>query len=228
MLELKNIHFKYQQKTILHDITISIQQGESVAVIGSSGSGKSTLLKVMAGLEPIQSGIIIKPDNVKLGYVFQTFELFPHLTVLDNLILAPMKVLKKSRAECTELAIKTLEQVKMASFVDRFPNELSGGQQQRAAIARALMMRPNIMLFDEPTSALDPEMVNEVLEVIYDLKNSGMTVVIASHEMKFIQRSTDRVIFLDHGKMIEDQPTALFFSHPKTERAKVFLAKILQ
>ena len=205
-------------------------------VVGPSGCGKSTLLRCMNALEPIQGGTIKLRDEIidpksrsltslrqKIGMVFQSYDLFPHLTVLDNVLLAPMKVQKRKKEEVTEEAMKLLERVGLQEKAGSFPRELSGGQKQRVAIVRALCMHPEILLFDEVTAALDPEMVREVLDVILDLAAQGRTMIIVTHEMQFARAVADRVLLLDGGKIIEDEPPEIFFENPKTERAKQFL-----
>lgn len=209
-------------------------------VCGPSGSGKSTLIKTVNGLEPVQQGVITvdgtvvndkKTDLAKLrsrvGMVFQHFELFPHLSIIENLTLAQVKVLKRDKAPARAKAQKLLERVGLAAHAEKFPAQLSGGQQQRVAIARALCMDPIAMLFDEPTSALDPEMINEVLDVMVELANEGMTMMVVTHEMGFARKVANRVIFMDEGKIVEDSPKEEFFANPKSDRAKDFLAKIL-
>lgn len=211
-----------------------------MVVCGPSGSGKSTLIKTVNGLEPVQQGEITvdgivvndkKTDLAKLrsrvGMVFQHFELFPHLSIIENLTLAQVKVLKRDKALGREKALKLLERVGLSAHANKFPAQLSGGQQQRVAIARALCMDPIAMLFDEPTSALDPEMINEVLDVMVELANEGMTMMVVTHEMGFARKVANRVIFMDEGKIVEDSPKDAFFDDPKSDRAKDFLAKIL-
>lgn len=209
-------------------------------VCGPSGSGKSTLIKTVNGLEPIQKGSITvngigvndKGTNLaqlrsKVGMVFQHFELFPHLSIIENLTLAQVKVLKRDKTEAREKGLKLLERVGLTTHADKFPSQLSGGQQQRVAIARALCMDPIAMLFDEPTSALDPEMINEVLDVMVKLALEGMTMMVVTHEMGFARKVANRVIFMDEGKIVEDSNKDDFFNNPKSDRAKDFLAKIL-
>lgn len=216
------------------------EKGEVVVVCGPSGSGKSTLIKTVNGLEPVQKGEITvngimvndkKTDLAKLrsrvGMVFQHFELFPHLSIIENLTLAQVKVLKRDKAPARDKAQKLLERVGLAAHANKYPAQLSGGQQQRVAIARALCMDPIAMLFDEPTSALDPEMINEVLDVMVELANEGMTMMVVTHEMGFARKVANRVIFMDEGKIVEDSAKEEFFANPKSERAKDFLAKIL-
>ena len=211
-----------------------------VVVCGPSGSGKSTLIKTVNGLEPVQQGVITvdgtvvndkKTDLAKLrsrvGMVFQHFELFPHLSIIENLTLAQVKVLKRDKKPARDKAQKLLERVGLSAHAEKFPAQLSGGQQQRVAIARALCMDPIAMLFDEPTSALDPEMINEVLDVMVELANEGMTMMVVTHEMGFARKVANRVIFMDEGKIVEDSPKEEFFANPKSDRAKDFLAKIL-
>ena len=225
---------------VLKDINLEVRQGEVVVVCGPSGSGKSTLIRVVNRLEPIQKGRVIV-DGVDLddpktnltllraevGFVFQQFNLYPHMTVLENITLAPCLVRKMSRADAEELGRDLLAKVNIPDKADAYPTQLSGGQQQRVAIARGLAMRPKIMLFDEPTSALDPEMINEVLDVMKSLAREGMTMVCVTHEMGFAREVADRVIFMDEGQLIEEAPPATFFSQPKSERTKSFLSKIL-
>ncbi|GAA58061.1 glutamate/aspartate transport ATP-binding protein gltL [Clonorchis sinensis] len=225
---------------VLTDCSTEVKKGEVVVVCGPSGSGKSTLIKTVNGLEPVQQGEITvdgivvndkKTDLAKLrsrvGMVFQHFELFPHLSIIENLTLAQVKVLKRDKAPAREKALKLLERVGLSAHANKFPAQLSGGQQQRVAIARALCMDPIAMLFDEPTSALDPEMINEVLDVMVELANEGMTMMVVTHEMGFARKVANRVIFMDEGKIVEDSPKDAFFDDPKSDRAKDFLAKIL-
>jgi polar amino acid transport system ATP-binding protein len=221
---------------VLKDINLHVESGEVVAICGPSGSGKSTLLRCINRLETIQSGEIIvdgimvhaKHTNMtqlraEIGFVFQQFNLYPHMTALENLTLAPMKVRKVKKAQAEKVARELLDRVSLADKADAYPAQLSGGQQQRVAIARGLCMCPKIMLFDEPTSALDPEMVNEVLEVMRDLTTDGMTLLVVSHEMGFVREAAHRVVFMDEGQIIEVGPPQLFFSQPQTERARLFL-----
>jgi glutamate/aspartate transport system ATP-binding protein len=225
---------------VLTDCSTSVERGEIVVVCGPSGSGKSTLIKCINGLERIDQGQIIVDGvsvgdrgtnlarlRARIGMVFQSFELYPHMTVTQNITLAPMKALKRSRAEAMSRAHGLLEQVGLREFADRYPANLSGGQQQRVAIARALAMDPIAMLFDEPTSALDPEMINEVLDVMTGLARAGMTMIVVTHEMGFARRVADRVVFMDRGLIVEDTPKDTFFDHPRTERAAQFLSRIL-
>jgi ABC-type polar amino acid transport system ATPase subunit len=225
---------------VLKDVTLDVAPGEVVVVCGPSGSGKSTLIRCVNRLEPIQQGEIwvygepIAGNGVNLsklraevGMVFQSFNLFPHMTALENIMLAPMKVKGLSRAEGEKVARDLLDRVRIPDKADKHPANLSGGQQQRVAIARALAMQPRIMLFDEPTSALDPEMINEVLDVMTDLAKEGMTMMVVSHEMGFARRVAHRVIFMDEGQIVEAATPQDFFSAPKSDRAKDFLSKIL-
>jgi glutamate/aspartate transport system ATP-binding protein len=243
MIEIKNVSKWYGDFQVLNDCTTSINKGEVVVVCGPSGSGKSTLIKTVNALESIQQGEIIvngtsitdpKTDLPKLrskvGMVFQNFELFPHLNVADNLILAQMKVLNRNPDEALTRGLKMLERVGLVDHKNKFPGQLSGGQQQRVAIARALSMDPIIMLFDEPTSALDPEMVGEVLDVIVKLAKEGMTMMCVTHEMSFAKNVSHRVIFMDEGKIVEDTKTEDFFGNlgARTPRAKDFLSKIIR
>jgi len=243
MIEFKNVSKWYGSFQVLTDCTTNIQKGEVVVVCGPSGSGKSTLIKTVNGLEPFQKGDITvdgislsdaKTDLPKLrsrcGMVFQHFELFPHLTVTENLTLAQVKVLGRSKEEALSKGLQYLERVGLSAHKDKFPGQLSGGQQQRVAIARALSMDPIVMLFDEPTSALDPEMVGEVLDVMVKLALEGMTMMVVTHEMGFARKVAHRVVFMDAGKIIEDCPKEEFFGKPeeRSERARNFLDKILQ
>lgn len=224
---------------VLKDVDLTVDKGEVVVIIGPSGSGKSTLLRCLNYLEEIQSGQIIiddlplnTSDNInkvrqEVGMVFQRFNLFPHMSVIDNIMLAPMKVRAASKSEAKATAMKLLERVGLAEKAHEYPDNLSGGQQQRVAIARALAMQPQIMLFDEPTSALDPEMVNEVLDVMKDLAKSGMTMVVVTHEMGFAREVGDRVIFMDEGRIVETGTPDDIFAHAKEERTQGFLSKIL-
>ena len=243
MIEIKNISKWYGKFQVLTDCSTQIKKGEVVVVCGPSGSGKSTLIKTVNALEPFQQGDIIvdgisladpKTDLPKLrarvGMVFQHFELFPHLSVTENLTIAQIKVLGRSADDAVQRGLKMLDRVGLIAQKDKFPGQLSGGQQQRVAIARALSMDPIVMLFDEPTSALDPEMVGEVLDVMVKLAEEGMTMMCVSHEMGFAKKVSHRVIFMDAGKIVEDCPRDDFFGKPdeRSPRAKEFLAKILQ
>ena len=240
MIEIKNVSKWYGDFQVLRNCSTSVEKGEVVVICGPSGSGKSTLIKTVNALEPFQSGSIFvngvdvgapSVDLPKLrshvGMVFQHFELFPHLTICDNLTLAQMKVLKRTRDEAIERGLKLLDRVGLAKHVHKFPMQLSGGQQQRVAIARALAMDPICMLFDEPTSALDPEMINEVLDVMVELAKEGMTMMVVTHEMGFARKVADKVVFMDAGEIVEEAPKEEFFSTPRSERAQAFLAKIL-
>ena len=242
MIEIKNVSKWYGDFQVLTDCTATIQKGEVVVVCGPSGSGKSTLIKTVNALEPIQKGDIVvngtsltdPKTNLNqlrshIGMVFQNFELFPHMSIEQNLALAQMKVLKRGKEEAYAKGKKLLERVGLSAHAHKFPGQLSGGQQQRVAIARALARDPIAMLFDEPTSALDPEMVNEVLDVMVELANEGMTMMCVTHEMGFARKVANRIIFMDHGKIVEDCSKEEFFGHPenRTERAKQFLSKIL-
>nr|CAD7397640.1 unnamed protein product [Timema poppensis] len=225
---------------VLTDCSTEVKKGEVVVVCGPSGSGKSTLIKTVNGLEPVQKGEIVvngtkvndkKTNLAKLrshvGMVFQHFELFPHLSIIENLTLAQVKVLNRDKAAAREKGLKLLERVGLSAHANKFPAQLSGGQQQRVAIARALCMDPVAMLFDEPTSALDPEMINEVLDVMVELAHEGMTMMVVTHEMGFARKVANRVIFMDEGKIVEDSAKEEFFANPQSDRAKDFLAKIL-
>src|SRR5512132_2185150 len=241
MIDIKDISKWYGTFQVLTNCTTSIKKGEVVVVCGPSGSGKSTLIKCVNALEPFQKGEIVvngvsvgdpKTDLPKLrshiGMVFQNFELFPHMSVTDNLTLAQVKVLGRTREAATEKGLKLLDRVGLLAHKDKYPGQLSGGQQQRVAIARALCMDPIAMLFDEPTSALDPEMINEVLDVMVELAKEGMTMMVVTHEMGFARKVAHRVIFMDQGQIVEDLPKEDFFGKPRSERAQLFLSKILQ
>jgi glutamate/aspartate transport system ATP-binding protein len=241
MIEIDNVSKSYGSFQVLKNCSASIADGEVVVICGPSGSGKSTLIKTVNGLETIDSGEInvsgfrLAPDvtNVaalrrSVGMVFQSFELFPHLTVLSNVTIAQIKVLKRSRAAAEEKARMLLARVGLSGHITKYPAQLSGGQQQRVAIARALALDPKVMLFDEPTSALDPEMVNEVLDVMTGLARQGMTMVCVTHEMGFARSVANRVLFMDEGEIVETAAAAKFFDDPQSERAKAFLAKILR
>ena len=236
MIELRHVEKHYGDLHVLRDINLSVRKGEVVVIIGPSGSGKSTLCRSINRLEPIDSGeILLEGEPIpqegkklaklraQIGMVFQSFNLFAHRTVLDNITLAPVDVLKKSRKEVREEALRLLERVGVRDQADKVPAQLSGGQQQRAAIARSLAMHPKVMLFDEPTSALDPEMIQEVLNVIAELAQEGMTMLIVTHEMNFARRVADRVIFMDGGQIVEENTPELFFSNPESQRARDFL-----
>jgi glutamate/aspartate transport system ATP-binding protein len=241
MITLSKVSKWYKTFQVLKDCSTEVAKGEVVVVCGPSGSGKSTLIKCVNGLEPFQEGTITvagtsvsdpKTDLPKLrariGMVFQHFELFPHLTVMRNLELAQIKVLGRDEKGSKDKGMRLLERVGLTAHATKFPGELSGGQQQRVAIARALAMDPIAMLFDEPTSALDPEMINEVLDVMVALAKEGMTMMVVTHEMGFARKVAQRVVFMDKGEIVEDAPTADFFGKPRSERAQVFLSKILQ
>jgi glutamate/aspartate transport system ATP-binding protein len=241
MIEIDNVSKWYGDFQVLRDCTTRVAKGEVVVVCGPSGSGKSTLVQCVNGLEPYQKGEIringvsvgdkrtdLPKLRARVGMVFQHFELFPHLTVTDNLCLAQTKVLGRSRDAAMEKAVGLLDRVGLRDQAAKYPGQLSGGQQQRVAIARALAMDPIAMLFDEPTSALDPEMINEVLDVMVALADDGMTMMVVTHEMGFARKVADRVIFMDKGEIVEDATTEDFFSRPRSERASQFLAKILQ
>ena len=241
MISLKNVSKWYGGFQVLTDCSTEVKKGEVVVVCGPSGSGKSTLIKCVNGLEPFQKGEITvdgisvgdpKTDLPKLrsriGMVFQNFELFPHMSVTRNLTLAQVKVLGRSPQEATQKGLKLLERVGLAAHKDKYPGQLSGGQQQRVAIARALAMDPIAMLFDEPTSALDPEMINEVLDVMVELAREGMTMMVVTHEMGFARKVAHRVVFMDRGEIVEDALKDDFFGKPRSERAQLFLSKILQ
>ncbi len=241
MISIRNVSKWYGRAQVLNNCSSEIRKGEVIVVCGPSGSGKSTLLKCINGLEPFQAGeIIVNNTSVghpktnlsklrsQLGMVFQHFELFPHMSISENLTLAQVKVLGRSPEEAIQKGLTLLERIGLKSHADRYPNELSGGQQQRAAIARALSMDPICMLFDEPTSALDPEMINEVLDVMVELAEEGMTMICVSHEMGFARKVADRVIFMDNGKIAEEASKEDFFAQPKSERAQRFLSKILR
>jgi glutamate/aspartate transport system ATP-binding protein len=240
MIEFRNVSKWYGSFQVLKNCSTRVDKGQVVVVCGPSGSGKSTLIKCVNGLEPIQEGEIVvngetvdpKKTNLnrlrsKIGMVFQHFELFPHMTVVDNLNLAQIKVLGRTREEAQAKSQALLKRVDMEIHAEKFPGQLSGGQQQRVAIARGLAMDPIAMLFDEPTSALDPEMINEVLDVMVELAQEGMTMMVVSHEMGFARKVAHRVIFMDAGEIVEDAPKEEFFGSPRSERAQQFLSKIL-
>jgi glutamate/aspartate transport system ATP-binding protein len=240
MIELKNVSKWYGTFQVLSECTTHVAKGDVVVVCGPSGSGKSTLIKTVNGLEPFQQGEILVDGisvgdprtnvsalRARIGMVFQNFELFPHLSVRDNLTLGQVKVLKRSVDEATAKGLKYLDRVGLLAHQDKFPSQLSGGQQQRVAIARALSMDPIAMLFDEPTSALDPEMITEVLDVMVGLADEGMTMMVVTHEMGFARKVADRILFMDHGRIVEDTPKQEFFSTPRSERAREFLARII-
>src|SRR5687767_4373936 len=240
MISMKNVSKWYGSFQVLAECTTDVSKGEVVVVCGPSGSGKSTLIKTVNGLEPFQKGEI-RVDGIsvgdpktnlpklrsRVGMVFQHFELFPHMTVAQNLRLGQVKVLGRGEAEADEKALMLLERVGLTAHKDKFPGNLSGGQQQRVAIARALSMDPIAMLFDEPTSALDPEMINEVLDVMVELAREGMTMMVVTHEMGLARKVAHRVIFMDSGRIVEDAKKDEFFATPRSERAQQFLSKIL-
>ena len=241
MIDISNVSKWYGSFQVLTDCTTKVEKGEVIVVCGPSGSGKSTLIKTVNALEPFQKGDIVvdgtkvndtKTDLPKLrarvGMVFQNFELFPHLTITQNLTLGQIKVLGRKQEEAVTRGLKLLDRVGLIAQKDKFPGQLSGGQQQRVAIARALSMDPICMLFDEPTSALDPEMVNEVLDVMVALAKEGMTMMVVTHEMGFARKVAHRVIFMDQGRIVEDASKDNFFGQPRSERAQLFLSKILQ
>ena len=230
LVRVSHVTKYYGRFKALDDVSLTIHRGEVVAVIGASGSGKSTLCRTVNRLEPIQEGEIEIdgiPLRAEVGMVFQSFNLFPHRTVLDNITLAPVKVRGIPRERAEARARELLARVGLEDQAGKRPSQLSGGQQQRVAIARALAMDPKVMLFDEPTSALDPEMINEVLDVIKDLASSGMTMLVVTHEMGFARSAADRVVFMDGGQIVESGNPAEFFSSPRTERARDFLSKVL-
>jgi ABC-type polar amino acid transport system ATPase subunit len=239
-VEIKGLNKWYGDYQALKDIDLTVQHGERVVVCGPSGSGKSTLIRCVNSLEEKDSGSIAvdgieivdntSTDQIRseVGMVFQQFNLFPHLTILQNLTLGPMKARGMSKAQADERAMEYLERVRIPDQAHKKPSELSGGQQQRVAIARSLCMEPKIMLFDEPTSALDPEMISEVLDVIVDLAEEGMTMIVVTHEMGFARKAADRMIFMDHGAIVETGTPEQFFEAPKSERCKQFLSQILQ
>lgn len=250
MIRVRDLHKYYEGQHLFKGINLDIEKGEVVVFIGPSGSGKSTFLRCINGLEYFQKGEIIvdgielhsinrlRPDKkdfeiirkvrLKAGMVFQQFNLFPHMTVLENIIEAPIQVLGSDRAAAIDNARLLLSRINIVRKADSYPEELSGGEQQRVAIARALAMKPEVMLFDEPTSSLDPEMVGEVLAVIKDLVNEGMTTLIVTHEMGFAREMADRVVVFDSGDIIETGPPEEIFTHPKTERTRVFLSRVLK
>jgi ABC-type polar amino acid transport system ATPase subunit len=241
MIEIRSVTKWYGDFQVLTDINETIQRGQTVVICGPSGSGKSTLLRCINGLEPFQKGEVFvdgvsvgdpKTNLYKLrqniGMVFQRFELYPHMTVMKNITLAPMKVKKQSRRDAERKALELLERVGIPEKAQVYPANLSGGQQQRVAIARALAMEPKYMMFDEPTSALDPEMIQEVLEVMIDLAREGMTMLVVSHEMGFAREVADEIIFMDEGRIVERGTDQEFFTNPKSERTKAFLSQILK
>ncbi len=239
MIDIENLHKSFGDVHVLKGIDLNIKEKEVVAIIGPSGSGKSTLLRCMNYLEEPTQGMVsvdgilldgeanINKVREEVGMVFQRFNLFPHMTVLQNIMLAPMKVRKASAADAEQTAKKLLERVGLGDKADSYPSQLSGGQQQRVAIARALAMKPKVMLFDEPTSALDPEMVGEVLDVMRSLAGEGMTMVIVTHEMGFAREVGDRVLFVDDGRILEQGTPEAVLEHPQQERTRAFLSKVL-
>lgn len=240
MIEFKNVHKWFKDLHVINGVNLNVSQGEVVVVCGPSGSGKSTLIRTVNQLEKIQQGEIwvdginvadpkadLNRVRTEVGFVFQHFNLYPHLTVLENIILSPMKVKKQSRIQAEAKAQELLAKVGLAHKCDAYPQQLSGGQQQRVAIARGLAMEPRVMLFDEPTSALDPEMIGEVLKVMKDLALSGMTMMVVTHEMGFAREVADRVVFIDHGEIVEEAAPEEFFLHPQHERAQQFLNQLL-
>ena len=241
IIEISNVDKYFGEFRALNDVSLTIHAGERVVICGPSGSGKSTLLRCINRLEEPSAGRLtvdgieltgakdtLRRVRTEVGMVFQQFNLFPHLTVLDNLTLGPMRVRRISRSEATERARKYLERVHIPEQADKYPAELSGGQQQRVAIARSLCMEPRIMLFDEPTSALDPEMINEVLDVMVELAGSGMTMVCVTHEMGFARKVADTMVFMDEGEIVESSPPDAFFSRPSSKRCRQFLDRILE
>jgi general L-amino acid transport system ATP-binding protein len=237
---LQNVNKWFGDLHVLQDVNLSVNKSERIVVCGPSGSGKSTMIRCINRLEEHQEGKIIVDGNEltgnlknienvrrEVGMVFQQFNLFPHLTVKDNISLAPIWVRKMSKKDAEELAMKHLERVKIPEQANKYPGQLSGGQQQRVAIARSLAMNPNIMLFDEPTSALDPEMIKEVLDVMVDLANGGMTMIVVTHEMGFAKTVANRMVFMDEGKIVEEAIPDKFFNNPESERTKLFLSQIL-
>ncbi len=241
LIELRGVNKHYGKLHVLQDIDLTVGRGEVVVVIGPSGSGKSTLCRTINRLEPIGSGTITLDGHplpeegrelarlrAEVGMVFQSFNLFAHKSVLANVMLAPVKVRKRKKEEAEQRARQLLERVGLAAHADKYPAQLSGGQQQRVAIARALAMEPQALLFDEPTSALDPEMINEVLEVMQQLAQEGMTMVVVTHEMGFARSAANRVVFMADGRIVEDRTPEEFFTAPESDRAKDFLSKILK
>ncbi len=240
MIRFQGVHKWFGTLHVLNDIDFTVKQGETVVVCGPSGSGKSTLIRTINKLEPIQKGTLVVDGRdlsdpgtditrlrAEIGFVFQQFNLYPHLSTLRNITLAPIKIRRLSRKDAEEQAMALLERVGLAEKRDAYPAQLSGGQQQRVAIARALAMKPRIMLFDEPTSALDPEMIGEVLQVMKGLAHTGMTLVVVTHEMGFAREVSDRITFMDYGKILEEAKPEEFFRNPRHERAKEFLKEIL-
>ena len=240
IIQMRNVNKWFGDFQVLKDINLEVNQKQKIVVCGPSGSGKSTLIRCINRLEEHQKGSIVVDGNeltedtkdiekirAEVGMVFQQFNLFPHLSILDNCTLAPIWVKKMPKKQAEELAMQQLKQVQIADQAKKFPGQLSGGQQQRSAIARALCMEPKIMLFDEPTSALDPEMIKEVLDAMVNLAKGGMTMIVVTHEMGFAKEVADEVIFMDEGMIVEKQPTKEFFANPKSDRTKLFLSQIL-
>ncbi len=240
IIQLSDVTKRYGTFTALNTVSLDIAKGERVVVCGPSGSGKSTLIRCINQLEVHDAGAItvdgvtldgskaaLNRIREKVGMVFQQFNLFPHLSIIDNLTLGPMRARGKTREEAREIAMRYLTRVRIPEQADKFPRQLSGGQQQRVAIARALCMEPEILLFDEPTSALDPEMINEVLDVMVGLAESGMTMIVVTHEMGFARKVADTMVFMDHGEIVETAPPETFFTNPESARCKDFLQKIL-
>ena len=240
MISFKNVNKWYGELHVLNNINLEVEKGEVIVVCGPSGSGKSTLIRCINRLEPIQEGELVvdgmavhdKKTNMtkiraEIGFVFQSFNLYPHMTALGNVTIAPLKVRKIPKEKAEKLGRETLTRVGLKERIDHYPAQLSGGQQQRVAIARGLCMQPKIMLFDEPTSALDPEMINEVLDVMRDLAKGGMTMMVVTHEMGFAREVASRVVFMDEGQIVEIAPPNDFFKNPQSERGKYFLKSIL-
>ncbi|HWE25664.1 MAG TPA: amino acid ABC transporter ATP-binding protein [Myxococcales bacterium] len=240
MISIRDVHKSYGDFEVLCGCSVDVRKGEVIVVCGPSGSGKSTLIKCVNGLEPFQSGEIVVDGvsvgargtnlpklRARVGMVFQHFELFPHMKVIENLTLAQEKVLRRGREEARKKALALLDRVGLRDQAEKHPGQLSGGQQQRVAIARSLALDPVCMLFDEPTSALDPEMINEVLDVVVSLAKDGMTMMVVTHEMGFARRAAHRIVFMDQGRIVEEAPTAEFFAAPRTDRARQFLSKLL-
>ena len=240
IIQLKDVNKWFGEFQVLKDISLLVNQKEKIVICGPSGSGKSTLIRCINRLEEHQEGLIVVDGNeisdstkniekirAEVGMVFQQFNLFPHLSILDNCTLAPIWVKKMAKKQAEELAMENLTRVQITDQANKFPGQLSGGQQQRAAIARALCMEPKIMLFDEPTSALDPEMIKEVLDVMVDLAKGGMTMIVVTHEMGFAKEVADNMIFMDEGRIVEKAKTKDFFDNPKSDRTKLFLSQIL-
>ncbi|WMS44694.1 amino acid ABC transporter ATP-binding protein [Acuticoccus sp. MNP-M23] len=239
IIRFTDVHKHFGDFEVLKGVSLEVKPGAQVVICGPSGSGKSTLIRCINALEEHQSGTIVVDGvtlssranrnkvRARVGMVFQQFNLFPHLTVLENLTLGPLRARRLSRQKARDLAFRYLERVKIPEQADKYPHNLSGGQQQRVAIARALCMEPAIMLFDEPTSALDPEMIQEVLETMVDLSTSGMTMVCVTHEMGFARRVADEMVFMDHGEIVERAPPETFFSQPRSQRCRDFLERVL-